>query len=98
MEYPVECDDEYWETDDPDKAFKQPAGKPSRISAFIAHIRLAEILGFALRTLYSTKKSKMLVGLIGNEWECQVVTELDSSMNKWKDSLPHYCEYVFICA
>jgi hypothetical protein len=92
IEYPIECDDEYWETDDQEQSFKQPPGKPCKISAFIAQIRLVEILGFTLRTLYSTKKSKILTGLIGNEWEQRVVAELDSSMNKWRDSLPQFCE------
>jgi hypothetical protein len=94
LDYPIECDDEYWETSDPEQAFKQPPGKPCKVSCFIWSIRLAELLGFALRTLYATKKSKMLIGLIGNEWESQVVAELDSSMNKWKDSLPHFRETV----
>ena len=92
LEYPVECDEEYWETPDPEKAFQQPPGKPCKMSCFIWLIKLAEMLGFAHRTLYATKKSKMLIGLIGNEWESEVVSELDSSMNKWKDSLPQYCE------
>lgn len=45
------------------------------------------------RTLYSTKKSQILSGLIGPEWETRVVTELDSSLNKWKDALPQHREY-----
>ncbi|KAF8160814.1 fungal-specific transcription factor domain-containing protein [Crassisporium funariophilum] len=90
VDYPVECDDEYWYPDDPDQAFKQPPGKPSTITAFICHLRLCDILAYTLRTLYSTKKSKILTGLIGNEWEHRIVAELDSSMNKWKDSLPSF--------
>src|SRR5258708_32400151 len=92
LESPVECDEEYWATSAPDKSFQQPPGKPCRMSCFIWLIKLAEVLGFAHRTLYAPKKSKMLIRLIGNEWESEVVTELDSSMNKWKDSLPHYRE------
>ncbi|ESK97482.1 hypothetical protein Moror_17661 [Moniliophthora roreri MCA 2997] len=30
LELPVDCDDEYWEHEDPTLAFKQPPGKPSR--------------------------------------------------------------------
>jgi len=93
IEYPIECDDEYWETEDPEQAFKQPAGKPCKITAFICLLKLCEILTFTLRTLYSTKKSKMLTGLIGPEWEHRIVAELDSSMNKWKDSLPHFLRW-----
>lgn len=94
LDYPVECDDEYWETSDPGKAFQQPPGNPCKISSFVWMIKLSEIIGFALRTLYATKKSKAIIGFIGNEWESQVVAELDSSMNKWKDSLPHFCRIV----
>lgn len=88
---PVECDDEYWECADPGQNWNQPPGKPSKISAFNTHLRLCEILSFALRTLYSTKKSKLLTGLIGNQWEQHVVAELDSAMNNWKDSLLDHC-------
>ena len=102
LDYPIECDDEFWNTSDPEQAFKQPPGKPCKVSCFIWSIKLAELLGFALRTLYATRKSKMLIGLIGNEWESQVVAELDSSMNKWKDTLPHFrktfaFEIQFLC-
>lgn len=90
VELPIECDDEYWETEDPQKAFQQPPGKPCSVSNFIHYIQLCEILGFALRTLYSTKKSKILTGLIGNDWEGRIVAELDSSLNSWKDSLPRH--------
>lgn len=86
----MECDDEYWECEDPEQNWKQPPGKPSKATAFIVHLRLCEILAHALRTLYSTKKSKLLTGLIGNEWEERVVSDLDSSMNRWKDSLPDH--------
>ena len=97
LDYPVECDDEYWEASDPKVAFTQPPGKPSEMTYFIWTLELAEILGFTLRTLYATKKSKMLVGLMGSEWESQVVAELDSSMNKFKDSIPQHRK-VFACA
>ncbi|KDR75218.1 hypothetical protein GALMADRAFT_249193 [Galerina marginata CBS 339.88] len=90
LEYPIECDDEYWETEDPELAFKQPSGKPCKISGFVRVLKLCEILAFGLRTLYSTKKSRILSGLRGDEWECRVVAALDSSMNKWKDSLPDH--------
>lgn len=91
---PVECDDEYWECDDPEQNWNQPPGKPSKVSAFNTHLRLCEILSFALRTLYSTKKSKLLTGLIGDQWEQRVVADLDSAMNNWKDSLPDHCASV----
>ncbi|KAF9568045.1 hypothetical protein CPC08DRAFT_487594 [Agrocybe pediades] len=91
VDYPIECDDEYWETGDPDRDFKQPPGKPSTMASFLCLIKLYEIVNYALRTLYSTKKSKMLSGLnkVTDEWESGIVSELDSSMNKWKDNIPY---------
>jgi hypothetical protein len=53
---PTDCDDEYWENDDPDLAFKQPPGKPSKVAFFISLIRQQEILAFALRTIVSSLK------------------------------------------
>jgi hypothetical protein len=51
LDLPTECDDEYWEDPDPEKAFKQPPGKPSKVSFFISYLKLNQILGFALRTI-----------------------------------------------
>lgn len=53
LEMPIECDDEYWVTSDPDMAFKQPAGKPSTVTFFNCLLRLNQILAFALRTIVS---------------------------------------------
>lgn len=96
VEYPIECDDEYWETDDPEQAFQQPAGKPCSITGFVCLIKLCEILGFVLRTLYSNKKSRLLSGFIGNDWEGRMVAALDSAMNEWKDALPDYCMWIIL--
>ncbi|KAH9478764.1 FAD-dependent monooxygenase OpS4 [Psilocybe cubensis] len=90
VEYPVECDDEFWETEDPDQAFRQPPGRPSYMTAYVHFIKLCEILGFVLRTLYTTKKSRMISGFVGPDWEGKMVAELDSSMNKWKEALPEH--------
>jgi hypothetical protein len=40
-------DDEYWEHPDPTKAFKQPEGKPSKVTALVKAIELFEILSSA---------------------------------------------------
>lgn len=83
VDYPMEYDGDFGQ---------QPSGKPSVITSFVYQLKLCEILAFTLRTLYSTKKSKIKSGLIGNEWEHRIVAELDSSLNKWKDSLPQVCK------
>jgi hypothetical protein len=48
---PLSCDDEYLEHSDPEKAFKQPEGIPSKMDYFISMIRLNQILAFSQRTL-----------------------------------------------
>lgn len=47
----MSCDDEYLGHPDPDKAFKQPPGIPSKMDYFISMIRLIQILAFSQRTL-----------------------------------------------
>jgi hypothetical protein len=48
---PTECDDEYWEHPDPQRAFKQPPGKPSTITFFVYLLKLQRIITLAQRTL-----------------------------------------------
>lgn len=47
------CDDEYWDDPDPEKAFKQPTGKPSRMDFIVSLLKLVQIMAFALRTIVS---------------------------------------------
>ncbi|KAF9034245.1 hypothetical protein BDZ89DRAFT_1062683 [Hymenopellis radicata] len=89
VEMPIECDDEYWEATVP---FTQPYGKPSRIHYLNLHIKLCQIMSFAVRTLFSIRKSKEAVGLVGN-WAQSNVAVLDSMLNKWFDSIPPYLRW-----
>ncbi|GJE89783.1 Zn(II)2Cys6 transcription factor [Phanerochaete sordida] len=93
LDYPLEVDDEYWVSSDSDKAFKQPEGKPSMVSYFNSSLRLKQIQAFALRTIYSTKKAKVLSGRTGPEWEQQIITDLDSALNQWMDSVPDHLRW-----
>ncbi|EKM58717.1 uncharacterized protein PHACADRAFT_182969, partial [Phanerochaete carnosa HHB-10118-sp] len=51
LDYLIECDDEYWATDDPQKDFKQPRGQPSTIAHFNCVLTLQRIYVHALRTI-----------------------------------------------
>ncbi|KAF5372152.1 hypothetical protein D9758_005104 [Tetrapyrgos nigripes] len=86
----IECDDEYWETEDPQQAFKQPEGKPSLISYWNCYCRLNEIVGLAQSTILSVRKPQLQrrSGLRGFEWYEKMVMELDSALNQWADSVP----------
>ncbi|KAJ6596654.1 fungal-specific transcription factor domain-containing protein [Mycena sp. CBHHK59/15] len=92
LDLPIECDDIYWENEDPDLAFIQPVGKPSLMAYMICYIKLLDILGFAQRTLYTLKRSKKR-GAEAEQWNQQVVAELDSAMNNWIDSLPDHLRW-----
>ncbi|KAJ3505766.1 hypothetical protein NLJ89_g7247 [Agrocybe chaxingu] len=93
VDLPIDCDDEYWDDTEPEKQFKQPSNKPSLVSAFILQIKLNEVLAFSLRTIYSINKSKILLGFVGQQWEQHIVAELDSSLNKWVDSVPDHLRW-----
>jgi hypothetical protein len=58
---------------------KQPDGVPSKISYFVAYIKLGQILAFALRTIYTINKSKVLLGFVGERWEQHIVAELGAA-------------------
>jgi hypothetical protein len=93
LDLPIECDDEYWEHPDPSQCFKQPPGKPSTVAYFIAYLKLSQVLAMTLRTIYSINKSKILLGFVGKEWETHIVTELDSALNNWVDSVPEHLRW-----
>ncbi|KAJ7729640.1 fungal-specific transcription factor domain-containing protein [Mycena maculata] len=88
VEPPLEVDDEYWE-----QGFTQPPGKPSALSFFAWFSRLCEILGDALRRLYASDKLKTRMGWTGTDWEQDTITELDSAMNAFLDSIPSHLRW-----
>ncbi|KAJ3852833.1 fungal-specific transcription factor domain-containing protein [Lentinula lateritia] len=96
IDLPLDCDDEYWENpDNPEQAFQQPPGKPSRVSYVVRFIKLMDILGLAMRTIYSIRRSDMwtAMGLTALQWNEKIVAELDSSLNKWIDELPQHLRW-----
>jgi hypothetical protein len=47
-----------------------------------------QIMADAMRRLYGSKKSKILLGWDGPDWEQRAVADLDSAMNDFVDSIP----------
>ncbi|KAK0496596.1 fungal-specific transcription factor domain-containing protein [Armillaria luteobubalina] len=94
LQTPIECDDEYWEiAPDGQVDFNQPSGKPSKISYFSASIKLSEIMSVAMKTSFSLKKARDMLGLTGKNWEQRLVSDLDSSLNAWEDSVPDHIRW-----
>ncbi|KAL0566242.1 Gypsy retrotransposon integrase-like protein 1 [Marasmius crinis-equi] len=92
---PIECDDEYWETEDPEMAFKQPPGKPCTMSYWVSFLKLLDIVGFSQRTIYAVRKTDMWtrMGMSGPEWTEKIVAELDSALNAWVDTIPGHLKW-----
>ncbi|KAG8965448.1 hypothetical protein FRC03_000516 [Tulasnella sp. 419] len=91
-ELPLEVDDEYL-LDEAETTPIQPDGKPSKITAFVLRLKLSQILGYAHGTIYSINKSKKHFGFTGEKWHQHILAEMDSRMNKWKDSIPDYLRW-----
>ncbi|THU95658.1 hypothetical protein K435DRAFT_966309 [Dendrothele bispora CBS 962.96] len=93
LELPLEVDDEYWETEDPSAAFKQPEGVPCKITAFNLWIKLTQIIAFALRTLYPLNTSKLVYGRIPMPGPKAIVQQLETTLSEWADSIPEYLKW-----
>ncbi len=86
-DYPIVVDDEYWDTGDSERDFKQPenAGVP-KIAAFIHMLKLDHVIGAALRTIYAI--NKLPEHRADPPGRRAVVIELDSALNAWADAVP----------
>ncbi|GJE90306.1 fungal specific transcription factor domain-containing protein [Phanerochaete sordida] len=90
LDFPTECDDEFWVAENPEQAFKQPSGRPSTVSHFVWYLKLMQINSRALQNIYSLQGFKTLQNPGHAQ---QVVTDLDSALNSWADSLPDFLKY-----
>ncbi|KAJ7707149.1 fungal-specific transcription factor domain-containing protein [Mycena metata] len=88
VDLPLEVDDEYW-----DLGFTQPLGKPPLISYFIAHARLCEILGDAMRRVHGSRKAKLLMGWDGPEWEDRTISQISAAMTDFLDTIPQHLRW-----
>ncbi|KZT19126.1 hypothetical protein NEOLEDRAFT_1142476 [Neolentinus lepideus HHB14362 ss-1] len=95
-DFPIECDDEYWITADPNEAFKQPPGKPSRIGYFICTLKLNNILCDMLRTLYLDHRHKSSPRRSAEEHRHhqQMMEDMDSALNDWFDAMPNHLRWM----
>ncbi|WVR05193.1 hypothetical protein IAU60_002205 [Kwoniella sp. DSM 27419] len=86
-DYPIDVDDEYWDTGDPETDFQQPESAGiSRISAFVHVLKLDHILGATLRTLYAINQAPDQRADLSTQRA--FVMELDSALNSWADNVP----------
>ncbi|KAF9268830.1 hypothetical protein L218DRAFT_954266 [Marasmius fiardii PR-910] len=93
VDFPLAIDDEFWECTDPKMNFKQPSGKPSITTFFVYLIKLSDIMSYAQRAVYSLHKPSVITGKPNIQSEQQLISELDSALNGWLDSVPEYLKW-----
>ncbi|CAO1630620.1 unnamed protein product [Parajaminaea phylloscopi] len=94
VEPPLEVDDKYIAVaQERDTTPSQPAKKPALISGFTCSLKLDEIMGRTLRTIYAIGKAKISRGLVGKGWDQLIVAEIDSSLNHWLETVPKHLRY-----
>ncbi|KAJ2927989.1 hypothetical protein H1R20_g9099, partial [Candolleomyces eurysporus] len=93
VEMPIDCDDEYWDHPNPELAFKQPPGVPSKVSYFCSLLKLFEIHCSSHRAFFSVKRPDPPPGISDIEWDRITLANLDSAMNAWVDSVPQHLRW-----
>ncbi|KAF6760705.1 fungal-specific transcription factor domain-containing protein [Ephemerocybe angulata] len=93
LDYPVDCDDQFWESENPELAFKQPVDRPSSISFFIRHLQLLSIYEEAHDAFYSARMPVPPNGLPLDEWNEKRLAEFDSALNQWVDGVPAHLRW-----
>ncbi|KZV68530.1 hypothetical protein PENSPDRAFT_653130 [Peniophora sp. CONT] len=89
LEMPLCCDDEFFTQEDPEQAAQQP----SLLSYFVWSLKLSQIQGLALRTVYASTKARVHYDFQGEEWMSRTVAHLDSLLNSWADSVPDHLRW-----
>ncbi|KAH7103738.1 hypothetical protein BKA62DRAFT_696312 [Auriculariales sp. MPI-PUGE-AT-0066] len=92
--FPLEVDDSCWDIETFALRHSQPVGQPSHIAYFISRLKLHQIMGFALRTLYAINKSQIGLGFLPSRfWEQAVLIEVDSAMDDWARKVPDHLRW-----
>ncbi|KAJ7141494.1 fungal-specific transcription factor domain-containing protein [Mycena epipterygia] len=93
QDLPLDCDDEYWDLPQP-LNFRQPAGKPSAISAsfFICRAKLLKIEAAVATTIYSPRKAQDPCGR-PSPTDAQIIAAFDSALNSWLFEVPEHLRW-----
>ncbi|CAA7269320.1 unnamed protein product [Cyclocybe aegerita] len=79
---------------DPRKRFKQPPNKPTMMIGFLMLLKLVYILNYCVPGFYTPPKGDEWYGpLPVHEWKSCIVMELDSTLNKWLESVSEHLRW-----
>jgi hypothetical protein len=104
LDLPIECDDEYWETTNPEDAFKQPKNQSSRVSYFVWNIKINKLIALAYRKAVCffipdvNKLQTHIQGCIKRIKGDLLLDEknaekMQSTAESWENSLPEHREH-----
>lgn len=94
VELPIEIDDDYlFDTPDAEPLPAQPQDKSAHISGFLSSLRLDEIVGRTLKTVYALHTTKIRSGIKSKIWDEHFVSEIDSALENWLDTVPPRLRY-----
>ncbi|VDC06061.1 unnamed protein product [Peniophora sp. CBMAI 1063] len=93
LDFPIACDDEYWEHPDLSHAFRQPEGLPSRLDVFVHYLKLYTTVSKGINLIFASPKGRALLGAEDGRWEQPTVADLDSRLNTWTDNVPTHLRW-----
>ncbi|EMD37384.1 hypothetical protein CERSUDRAFT_154019 [Gelatoporia subvermispora B] len=97
LDLPAEVDDEYWENEDPELSFRQPADKPSKVTFFVSWIKLSQIIARALETFYAVGRVPGSLGYILTfwrpNWRQEILEQLNEQLVQWVDGVPDHLKW-----
>ncbi|KAF7306003.1 hypothetical protein HMN09_00754800 [Mycena chlorophos] len=92
QDYPIECDDEYWDKPGPDN-FRQPPEKPSQLTYFNCLLKLLEIQAAVTGSIYCTRKPTDVSGVVSAPSDAQSIMAFDSALNAWLSKVPPHLRW-----
>ncbi|KAG7449923.1 uncharacterized protein BT62DRAFT_944522 [Guyanagaster necrorhizus] len=93
LDFPLECDDAFWNHPDPTLNFTQPSQQPSQISFFVYLLKLVNIMSYIKDIVYYTRKPLMVLDGQHRPPETEIVSNIDSVLDRWVNSIPGHLRW-----
>ncbi|KAK0486420.1 fungal-specific transcription factor domain-containing protein [Armillaria novae-zelandiae] len=93
LDFPLECDDMFWDHPDPAQNFAQPSEQPSEISFFVNLLKLVNIMSYIKDTVYYSRKPLIVLGGQHRPPETEIISNLDSVLERWIQSIPGHLRW-----
>ncbi|TKY89769.1 hypothetical protein EX895_001066 [Sporisorium graminicola] len=94
VDLPLEVSDALiFSTPDPEPLTKSSDCQSTSISAFVCALRLDEIIGFTLRSVYSLHRTKVRMGFAAEHFSKELVQAIDKALDDWFVSIPTHLRF-----